>query len=330
MGGGAADHAGSRGRRSAGGSSSCQAAAAGRAGDPRGRGRRGVRRGGGGRPDLGGALGRSDFAVGAPHRERGLAGGPGDAVRRSDERAAGDPRGRDRAGVVPGRRWRWGTTPTSRRTGWARCWWGRRGGAGRRPRPVGRTCSRRGSVACCGPWRATWPASGSARGGAGRRPGRRRGDPTRWSRRRTTGRAGSTCWTPGTGAPRWSGEPLAGAAGGRRFRPGAGGRSGRDGRRPSGPGDRCTGVRFDAGRVYLISGADGVVVRTWDCAAGDQFGAAVALGPDVDGDGRAELVVGASSFDGPGGLTDAGAVYLLRSGDGVLWLRASQACCSPL
>jgi hypothetical protein len=122
-----------------------------------------------------------------------------------------------------------------------------------------------------------------------------------------------------TGAPRWSGEPLAGAATGDGFGlalavgPDATG----DGRPDLAIG--APGYDSTRGRVYLVSGADGAIARTWDGERrGDQFGSAVALGPDVDGDGRAELVVGASSFDGPGGLTDAGAVYLLRSGDGVL------------
>jgi hypothetical protein len=50
----------------------------------------------------------------------------------------------------------------------------------------------------------------------------------------------------------------------------------------------------EAGRVYLISGADGTTIRTWDGeSAGDHFGSGVDSVADTTGDGVAEVVVGA-------------------------------------
>lgn len=118
-----------------------------------------------------------------------------------------------------------------------------------------------------------------------------------------------------TGRPRWSGEPLAGSADDGSF-------GGALSVGPDATGDGRPDLVIGApasdstrGRVFLVSGADGAVVRTIDGEhRGDQFGFAVALGPDVDGDGLADLLVGAPNFDGPAGRTDAGAVYLLLSG----------------
>lgn len=64
----------------------------------------------------------------------------------------------------------------------------------------------------------------------------------------------------------------------------------------------------NAGRVYVVSGADGVTVlhSFTGTAAGDQFGSAVARLGDVDGDLVAELVVGAADA----GTGDRGRVYV--------------------
>ncbi len=69
-----------------------------------------------------------------------------------------------------------------------------------------------------------------------------------------------------------------------------------------------------AGAAYLLSsgagalsGADAVIVGE---VAGDRAGVFVGGGGDVDGDGRADVLIGASNEDA--GATDAGAVYLLQ------------------
>lgn len=70
-----------------------------------------------------------------------------------------------------------------------------------------------------------------------------------------------------------------------------------------------------AGRVSLFSGATGAHLRTVEGqAAGDGFGYAVAGVGDLNGDGRAEVLVGAPGHDsaGPG----AGRVYILSGADG--------------
>lgn len=92
--------------------------------------------------------------------------------------------------------------------------------------------------------------------------------------------------------------------------------------------DIAVGARFDdygggrSGRIFLYSGFDGRWLRTLDATqAGDQFGSTVGFGPDLDGDGVPELVIGA----GRGGADHlrSGAVYLYSlQGDTALHLRA--------
>ncbi len=77
------------------------------------------------------------------------------------------------------------------------------------------------------------------------------------------------------------------------------------------------GATGDVGVVYLVLGpvttslglasADARLIGE---AAGDEAGAAVASGGDVDGDGVEDILVGAPSHDA-GGLSDAGAAYLV-------------------
>ena len=65
-----------------------------------------------------------------------------------------------------------------------------------------------------------------------------------------------------------------------------------------------------AGSAYVYSGATGTLIRQFDGAtAGDAFGASVSGAGDLDGDGRAELIVGAPSAD-PGGLAEAGSTFV--------------------
>ena len=71
------------------------------------------------------------------------------------------------------------------------------------------------------------------------------------------------------------------------------------------PGDDS--AANNAGRVYVLSGADGSVLWTVDGEAGnDAFGSALASLGDVTDDGRAELAVGAAN----GGGNNRGLVYV--------------------
>ena len=66
----------------------------------------------------------------------------------------------------------------------------------------------------------------------------------------------------------------------------------------------------EPGRAYLYSGATGELLHTWEGAhAGDQLGYAVASAGDQDGDGHADVLVGAATEDGAAGA-DTGAVYV--------------------
>jgi hypothetical protein len=70
------------------------------------------------------------------------------------------------------------------------------------------------------------------------------------------------------------------------------------------------------GRIYVYSGATGAeLLRVDGEAVGDQFGAAVGAAGDVDGDRRADLLVGAPCHDGPAG-TDAGRAYVISGRTG--------------
>jgi hypothetical protein len=85
--------------------------------------------------------------------------------------------------------------------------------------------------------------------------------------------------------------------------------------------DDDVGALTNAGSVQVRSGADGSLL--WSASGdntGDVFGTAVAGVPDLDGDGVADVVVGAPRDDAPG-RADAGAAYAYSGADGTfLWV----------
>ena len=92
-----------------------------------------------------------------------------------------------------------------------------------------------------------------------------------------------------------------------------------------GQGDLLVGAPLEdggasnAGRAYLFSGATGVVLRTLvspNPEANGVFGLTVAGVPDLDGDGRGDLFVGAQGEDG--GMSDAGRAYVFSGATGEL------------
>jgi len=73
---------------------------------------------------------------------------------------------------------------------------------------------------------------------------------------------------------------------------------------------------FNAGSAFVFSGADGSQLFRFDgSAAVDQLGNSVSGAGDVDGDGFADLIVGAREAD-PGGLTTAGSAFVFSGADG--------------
>jgi hypothetical protein len=77
----------------------------------------------------------------------------------------------------------------------------------------------------------------------------------------------------------------------------------------------CDGTETGAGYAYVRSGATGAVLRTLaGSAARGHFGAAVASAGDVNGDGHADLLVGAPC-DGANGA-ESGAAYVVSGATG--------------
>ena len=69
----------------------------------------------------------------------------------------------------------------------------------------------------------------------------------------------------------------------------------------------------NAGSAYVYSGADGTLLYQKDgAAASDLFGTSVASAGDVNGDGKADFIIGAPSAD-PSGMSGAGSAYVYIS-----------------
>ena len=86
------------------------------------------------------------------------------------------------------------------------------------------------------------------------------------------------------------------------------------------PGHAVAALGTDTGRVTLQSGATGAILLTlFGTAAGERFGQALARVGDQNGDGIADLAIGAPRSS-PGGLSAAGRVTMISGADGtVLW-----------
>jgi hypothetical protein len=87
-----------------------------------------------------------------------------------------------------------------------------------------------------------------------------------------------------------------------------------------GRGDLLVGAYYEtvglqeAGRAYLFSGATGALLRVLSSPNPESvgwFGWEVAAVPDAEGDGRADLVVGAQAEDG--GAVNAGRAYVFST-----------------
>ncbi|MEW5702076.1 MAG: integrin alpha [Candidatus Zixiibacteriota bacterium] len=85
-----------------------------------------------------------------------------------------------------------------------------------------------------------------------------------------------------------------------------------------GAGYADPGGRSDAGSVYLYSGQNESLLYQKDgAAAGDRLGNSVAGVGDVNGDGKADFIIGADFAD-PGGHAYAGSAYVYSGLDGAL------------
>jgi len=80
------------------------------------------------------------------------------------------------------------------------------------------------------------------------------------------------------------------------------------------------GGQADAGSALVFSGATGQLLHRFDGLAGDQLGHSVAAAGDLDGDGFADLLVGARRARAPG-IGRAGAVFVFSGATGALLLR---------
>ncbi len=87
------------------------------------------------------------------------------------------------------------------------------------------------------------------------------------------------------------------------------------------PAETPEGSPSFAGRVYLFSSASGVLLETLTSPSPEfrgSFGSGVAGVPDVDGDGRGDLLIGAEGQDPGFSPTSAGRAYLFSGASGAL------------
>lgn len=86
--------------------------------------------------------------------------------------------------------------------------------------------------------------------------------------------------------------------------------------------DYIVGGSGPANRIVVYSGIDHTILYDLTTPSGERenFGASVAGAGDVNGDGYADLLVGANRADVSATITDTGRIYLLSGSDGsVLW-----------
>ncbi len=74
---------------------------------------------------------------------------------------------------------------------------------------------------------------------------------------------------------------------------------------------------YDAGSIFVYSGATGILLFRKDGLGDMQLGFSVSGAGDVNGDGRADFIAGAPFAD-PAGLTDAGSAFVYSGLDGSL------------
>lgn len=95
-----------------------------------------------------------------------------------------------------------------------------------------------------------------------------------------------------------------------------------------GTADYIVGGSGPANRVVVYSGVDHTMLHdlTTPSAERENFGASVAGAGDVNGDGYADLLVGANRADVSATITDTGRIYLLSGSDGsVIWQQMGSA-----
>ncbi len=87
------------------------------------------------------------------------------------------------------------------------------------------------------------------------------------------------------------------------------------------PGESYGTGPAGAGRAYLFSGANGALLRTFfspDQETNGSFGDCVAGIPDVNGDGRGDIIIGAPEEDPGSAPSGAGRAYIFSGASGVL------------
>lgn len=79
---------------------------------------------------------------------------------------------------------------------------------------------------------------------------------------------------------------------------------------------RHDGAQVDSGRVYVYSGADRTTLYVLEGVGNEQLGHDLEIMPDVDGDGKKELLLGAYRNDESG--NSAGAAYMISGASGAV------------